>query len=503
MKKYLYGASVQGIQGFIFQTNALKEIAGASEIVEQICTSAFAEAINKDAQQLTNDPNAIVTAAGNIKYVFDSEDKCRDLVKLFPMKIMEFAPGITISQAVVCIEDGKAIGKEHIDLLEKKLRTQRNKPFRPYDLGLMGVNRSRKTGLPAYEEKKIKGTWTIIDKGVAKKLEREPGRVAKSFFGESNLRKIPLDMADITDSKGNGYSWLAVIHADGNNLGMIIQQLADKVEHVSGNEFINTFRTFSVALNAATIIAANLAYKETLKEINLVDELKLPFRPIVIGGDDLTVICRADLALTFGKLFLEFFERETQAQLSALDFEFLKGGLTACAGIAYIKASYPFHYGYHFAEALCAHAKKEAKVGLGVDEPTPSCIQFHKVQDSFVENYDAIRERELIAGTKRFDYGPYYLHANGKPSIEKLQENVALFNGREGNAVKSHLRQWLTDLHSNEELAEQKINRLISAATNPTQEILKKLGLPQNATDNNPTPVYDWLTINSINQGGN
>ncbi len=40
--KYLYGAAVQGIQGFIFQTNKLKEIAGASEMVEQICTNEFA-----------------------------------------------------------------------------------------------------------------------------------------------------------------------------------------------------------------------------------------------------------------------------------------------------------------------------------------------------------------------------------------------------------------------------------------------------------------------------
>ena len=33
---YLYGASVQGIQNFIFQTNELKDIVGASELVAQI-----------------------------------------------------------------------------------------------------------------------------------------------------------------------------------------------------------------------------------------------------------------------------------------------------------------------------------------------------------------------------------------------------------------------------------------------------------------------------------
>ena len=64
--KFLYGAAVQGIQGFIFQTNILREIAGASELVEQICTTLFAKAIGISFTELENDPNAIVTAAGKI-----------------------------------------------------------------------------------------------------------------------------------------------------------------------------------------------------------------------------------------------------------------------------------------------------------------------------------------------------------------------------------------------------------------------------------------------------
>ena len=40
-EKYLYGASVQGIQDFIFKTDKLAEIVGASELVEQICTTLF------------------------------------------------------------------------------------------------------------------------------------------------------------------------------------------------------------------------------------------------------------------------------------------------------------------------------------------------------------------------------------------------------------------------------------------------------------------------------
>lgn len=40
-EKWLYGASVQGIQGYIFQTNKLKDVIGASELVKELCETDF------------------------------------------------------------------------------------------------------------------------------------------------------------------------------------------------------------------------------------------------------------------------------------------------------------------------------------------------------------------------------------------------------------------------------------------------------------------------------
>ena len=68
---------------------------------------------------------------------------------------------------------------------------------------------------------------------------------------------------------------------------------------------------------------------------------KIEIRPIVLGGDDLTVICRADKALTYTHSFLHHFEEETKALKDILKKYkvFTKGEdhLTACAGIAIIK----------------------------------------------------------------------------------------------------------------------------------------------------------------------
>lgn len=40
-EKWLYGASVQGIQGYIFQTNKLKDVIGASELVKDLRETNF------------------------------------------------------------------------------------------------------------------------------------------------------------------------------------------------------------------------------------------------------------------------------------------------------------------------------------------------------------------------------------------------------------------------------------------------------------------------------
>jgi hypothetical protein len=139
---YLYGASVQGIQGFIFQTNKLKEIVGASELVEQICTNEFDTFCQKKGIQLSCD-DVIIKAAGNIKYLFQSDEDCKKVVREFPKHIANLAPGITISQAIVKYSENLP---DAINALETKLKAQRSKVSMPVEPGFMGLERDRRAG---------------------------------------------------------------------------------------------------------------------------------------------------------------------------------------------------------------------------------------------------------------------------------------------------------------------------------------------------------------------
>lgn len=476
-KFYLYGAAIQGIQSFILQTDELKDIVGASELIEDICTKAFDE-------YGQNENQTIVKAAGNIKYIFTVKKECEKAVLEFPKKVMEMAPGITVSQAVVSYENENDFGKA-VDELEKHLKAQRNKQ-QTTTHSFMGMRKSRQTGLPVIE--KFKGEF--VDAGTKAKKEvtdSKNNKLSEICFGDTNIDKKVVTEIEKFTSKND---WIAIIHADGNGLGQVVQKVGQNKKD---------FREFSLKLDEATKNAAQKAFEEISKHYDFKD--LIPIRPVVLGGDDFTVICRADFAVEYTQKFLDAFEKETQSRLASLltennVFKDNANKLTACAGIALIKSSYPFHYGYRLAESLCKEAKNEAKAGKEKNELTPSCLIFHKVQDSFVEDYKDIISRELTAANgDSFKYGPYYLQSNTiKPTVDDLIDNVKLLDGKEGNAVKSHLREWLSDMTYDVEIAKQKLDRLKSNIKDKKE--LKEL--VNKSTKSNRIAAYDILSLHSI-----
>lgn len=513
MGKYLYGASVQGIQSFIFQTNQLNDISGASELVENICTSMFEEVVGK---AFNKKENAVIMAAGNVKYVFDTKELCEHVVRCFPRRVMEAAPGITFSQAVVEIKDHQDFGKA-IDELEKKLKMQRNLQQIPLEIGMLGCKRSATTGMPVIHVNGVKETDAAT---YAKQEARKKGRdklYIKSFWGnnsddhEFKLKK-ELDVKDLTKKN----DWIAIVHIDGNGLGTVVQKLGKNREK---------FSRFSELLDQATTKAANNAFEKIKTNDNFNLE-KLPICPVVLGGDDLTAIIRGDLAIPYTQKFIQCFEEQTSKnEMKDLLKQANMEKLTACAGIAYIKSSFPFYYGYKLAEELCLAAKTDAKAKNKLN--VPSCLMFHKVQDSFVLSYKDIKERELELKPKDNDkdkaanngqnapatpkktlcYGPYYLDEQvGYKTISDLERMVKELGEAENGGLKTGVRQWLSLMHENEEAAAQRLQRLESLTSN--KKLLLNLTTPATRTHVNNAgkeeqeehyAAYDVLAYYTIN----
>ncbi|UBM60779.1 hypothetical protein LAG90_09040 [Marinilongibacter aquaticus] len=411
---YLYGLTIQGIQSYIFQTNNLREIIGGSELIESICTSYFTEFIGKKENEISG--NILLNAAGNIR--FQTSMECaQKIYKEFGWQLLQKAPGVPYSQAVVQIKSERNAILE----IDEALRIQRNVLQHKVDLNYMGRMLARTTGdaavnISGYSDKKRQS----LDAATLNKfLLGGDAELIKLKISDPEV-KFAKGFSDI--AKGGKHSWLALVHIDGNGMGNIIQKILGDSDRP-----FNDLNDFSQAVENSTISA----FKDALKLIKY--NSVLPFRPLVLGGDDVTAIMRADLALKFCETYLQKFEYYTKQNLK--ENEHAPDGLTACAGIAFVKEKFPFHYSAHLAEELCSHAKKESNRKL-------SCLMFHRVQDSFISDFDEILERELTYGKEVLAGGPYFINnVSGKPQIGKLLNDVKqLF---EEDSPKNAMREWV------------------------------------------------------------
>lgn len=469
MSKYLYGASLQGLQEFIFQTNKLKEIIGASEIIKKFDNWNLKEEFN-----LSKEPEIILQAAGNLRVIFDNEDDAKEIVLHLPKKIMQEAYGISISQGVVEYKNYK----EDSPILEKNLKIQRNKKAIPLDFHLSAFQINPRTGLPAVKEAELDKS-SFLDKSSSQKLKS----YKKASEKDPTLKSLELENKNKIKNKKNK---IAIIHIDGNGLGEIVRKLDEK-----------EMREFSQNLNEAT----NKAYDEALKNkdsYKYLDDLS-KIRKVILGGDDLTLICNANIALEFTQKFLCLFECKTKK----IPTNIPTGGLTACAGIAYCNEKFPFFYAVKLADDLCTFAKKHSKE---INEKLPpSSLMFHNIRSSYVESFENFINDELRINGVHCDFGPYYLNSPNQPSIQSFLDLKNDFKTE--NSPKGRLRDWLNILKKDKNIAKRELDR-IAEIFNPNkwesehfEKLHKGLSLKKliiKVQSKEKTPIYDVLQILSV-----
>jgi hypothetical protein len=421
MSRYLYGLSVNGIQSYIFKTNELKTIVGASEIIKNISKTI----------ETNYAKNIMVNAAGNIKLIFGESEKdiLENLVLNFPKEIKQCAFGIELSQAVVKFEEGEL--KEKLKKLESNLAAQRNKNEIPLDISINILDIAPKTANPTVrkinDEEQDKAT-----------VQKEKANTSKGEIPKNRKNKT------------------AIIHADGNGLGAMIASMTKDLK--TDDEIIDEYKTFSIQLDRATTKAFEVARKD-------IDDKDI--RDVILGGDDMTIICNANYALEFTNKFLSEFEKQTKE-------EFNDDSLSACAGIAYCNHKFPFHYAVNLAESLCKYSKNISR--------TKSSLMFHNIQSSYFQSFDEYIDKELILENDKesihLNYGPYFLYPHKKHSTIEHFLNLSGALKVKGSPF-SRLREWLTILGQNSDEAKERLERIVSMM-DLKEDIYKKDVLEKN-----------------------
>lgn len=448
-KLYLVLMETSGNQNYIFSTNKLKENIGASELTYRAGTRWVLEAVGdvtgtksltvwKDSQRLRQQllnpelnppierPDArvevIVAASGKALLLTKTAADAQDIIQRVTRQALIEAPGLEVCGVFEEFDwDGDRLGEINHKVHRQYEQVRAQKPSTHLRfLRLPVVDQCATSGLPANQVDNGPDADPLSGVAYSKRQQSKAGieRLVNipQIYGAKERLIGSIDALEAKFEGDDRLSWLAVIHADGNGLGEIFLKFHHHLEAIGptpdhqNRSYIDHLRRFSIALDICT----ERAFVAALSAFRPDSAGEIPVVPLILGGDDLTVVADGKYALPFIHRFLEAFEQETQRSQTEVGDVIAQiagqalgvGRLSACAGVAVIKPHFPFSVAYKLSEALMKSAKEvKTKVTNPVksNQPYPcSALDFHILYDSSNVDLKRIRSHlELQQGEEK------------------------------------------------------------------------------------------------------
>jgi len=229
------------------------------------------------------------------------------------------------------------------------------------------------------------------------------------FLDKANDLRYP-DAEGIGEhSCGRRKGYVGLIYADGNAMGRLVQELDSREVCTAFSELVD-----KSVRDACYEALSEVCAPEIAEARAALDRGENPGRlpaDILLGGDDLLVMLPADRALSFALLVTKAFERltrEGQAQLPEAARRFFADrgladrGLTISCGVALGPARYPFYLLLDLAEELLRSAKRGGSADeTKTDYWAPAYVDFHLLAGSASQELSAIREEDYHSQSDR------------------------------------------------------------------------------------------------------
>lgn len=429
-----------GNQAFIFATNKLRENVGASELTAQVGTRFVQEAVQRvgglvprDDRDPTTYPaiddrnpvEVILAVSGKALLLVRDAVVGRQIVREVTLRALREAPGLEVHGVVSQEFDfgttplHSLIGKVHQEF--EIVRSRLPGPASRFQR-LPIVAECASSGLPA-QRVANRGDGLADDElreysaqtfAKLRARERWKSRLDSILNRSKSRARLP---DATTDLEKLGCDWFAIVHADGNGLGQVFLKF-DKIAQVNDNrDYITKLRSFSLALDECT----ETAFCRCLKSLHpRGHDNIIPIVPLVLGGDDLTVVCDGRQALQFTKKFIDYFEEKTREHRAINSI--LKNGVTSCAGVAIVKPHFPFFAGYQLAEELLQSAKKLAKTNP--DRPL-SAVDYHILHDASGPDLRRIRRELTVDDGRTILVARPYIVTAGQGPVNRRWSDLA------------------------------------------------------------------------------
>lgn len=466
---------VRGIQKYIYRTPKVRNAIGASYIVEHIIEDALKYAIESIKNEQTdgagnknpyvnikvklewydkgkekdcicgyneenNDVEVLFIGGGNAFVSYSSIDLCRNINQR--MSKYTLVNSYSFQLAVAIHEKSDNYSNDYKSLQEKMADTKADMAVAK-PLGALPVMKTElKSGYPA----------VFIDKGdEIFRLTNEKKNEPKSYETvlklrayikkkkEKRLEKEETVFDNLVLKKGED-SQLAVVHIDGNNMGLRIRGLIENKENY--NDAVKEMRKVSYQITSSFRKVFDEMHdyftKAAKEEVAFSGkENKYFIREILVAGDDITYVCNAGIALET----VEYYCRKISAYAmnGKTDKESIDNyGFSVCAGIAFIGSHFPFYIGYEVAESCCSIAKERAKKEEYMDNGRiGNFLDFHICKNIQAQDLKETRKREYITRSgENLLIRPYYIHTeacNGNSNFEKNNKEYFSFENLKHN----------------------------------------------------------------------
>lgn len=240
---------------------------------------------------------------------------------------------------------------------------------------------------------------------------------------------VPEDLQQLAGPGG----YIAVIHADGNSIGERRRRWADtmpQIDRIACETHNETFfQAMRRAIRTSLVGALDDVFATELNGIN-----HLPYQVLMLGGDDLVLVCQARFALAFVRRYAEHLQNHPIPWQHGETRPISIG-----AGVAIARYSIPFHRLHSLAEQLASSAKQLYRLQPRDDQnvlPERSVVDWLVTTASWADSPAAHRQRHQLlhyrvgatTETLALTGKPYFILPTAEPTPPTLDTLAGLLD---------------------------------------------------------------------------
>lgn len=474
MSRYIVTVETVKIKDFLFSTNKLRIIRGASYLLDYLNQVVVPEILKSNG---VKGEDIIYVGAGNAKFFVNDEDTAKNIAKEVKRVYKKEAPNSKV--VVSYIETEYRVGKdnsknkrkiwEDIDKLAQNTAVEKSKGFPMMNLDFIGVEKCEICGknsaqisvenlerdlediglivkdgevildnyslrIPALREqiKDLTGT-TGDNKGIiceeclrklifSNRVKDTESEKKISFYNyvKDEFKDIELG-TEISDYE-NGKSFIGFMYSDGDGLGDFLKNISQKFKNDKSSsnveeKYLEFLKEFSETLDKNT----KEALIDTIKDIFQGKENKRIIGEfLIVGGDDVCAVFNPELVLELSEKFQKIFEEKMKKYISKTKANDSK--ITSSSGVIIAKSKTPAFQLFDQALKL----QKLAKAKRYEHNAQTGFIDFQVIGSEGCVDIDAFRKKIDFENNRVMERA-YAINIEGNSkvkNVEKLFETI-------------------------------------------------------------------------------